>query len=96
MVMSYPGRPPMVPGIPTMPPTMAMPYMQLGGELLVKQCENSCKYSYGINVIHKGFSLEVFNQNFRLLSFAFTISLNCTSFEDNFQFCVKYCSTWQL
>jgi len=24
----------MVPGIPTMPPTMAMPYMQLGGELL--------------------------------------------------------------
>lgn len=30
MVMSYPGRPPMVPGIPTMPPTMAMPYMQLG------------------------------------------------------------------
>ncbi|KAJ9588357.1 hypothetical protein L9F63_018283, partial [Diploptera punctata] len=30
MVMSYPGRPPMVPGIPAMPPTMAMPYMQLG------------------------------------------------------------------
>jgi hypothetical protein len=34
MVMSYPGRPPMVPGIPAMPPTMAMPYMQLGGESL--------------------------------------------------------------
>lgn len=31
MVMSYPGRPPMVPGIP-MPPTMGMPYMPLGGE----------------------------------------------------------------
>jgi len=30
MVMSYPGRPPMVPGIP-MPPGMGMPYMPLGG-----------------------------------------------------------------
>lgn len=29
MVMSYPGRPPMVPGIP-MPPAMGMPYMQIG------------------------------------------------------------------
>ncbi|XP_014290302.1 RNA-binding protein 25 isoform X2 [Halyomorpha halys] len=29
MVMSYPGRPPMVPGIP-MPPGMGMPYMQIG------------------------------------------------------------------
>ncbi|CAG2053351.1 unnamed protein product [Timema podura] len=31
MVMSYPGRPPMVPGMPPMPPTMGMQYMQLGG-----------------------------------------------------------------
>lgn len=30
MVMSYPGRPQMVPGIP-MPPGMGMPYMPLGG-----------------------------------------------------------------
>ncbi|KAK9510055.1 hypothetical protein O3M35_004926 [Rhynocoris fuscipes] len=29
MVMSYPGRPPMVPGIP-MPPGMGMPYMPIG------------------------------------------------------------------
>nr|CAD7427223.1 unnamed protein product [Timema monikensis] len=33
MVMSYPGRPPMVPGMPPMPPTMGMQYMQLGGKL---------------------------------------------------------------
>lgn len=31
MVMSYPGRPPMVPGIPPMAPAMAMPYMPIGG-----------------------------------------------------------------
>ncbi|KAG8269535.1 putative RNA-binding protein 25 [Homalodisca vitripennis] len=31
MVMSYPGRPPMVPGIP-MPPGMGMPYMPIGGK----------------------------------------------------------------
>lgn len=30
MVMSYPGRPQMVPGIP-MPQAMGMPYMQIGG-----------------------------------------------------------------
>jgi hypothetical protein len=60
----------MVPGIPTMPPTMAMPYMQLGGELLIKQCMNNGNHPYGINGIPKGFSPEVLNHYFRLVSFS--------------------------
>lgn len=33
LVMSFPGRPPMVPGIP-MPPGMTMPYMVPGNYML--------------------------------------------------------------
>jgi hypothetical protein len=67
MVMSYPGRPPMVPGIPAMPPTMAMPYMQLGGELL-QNLESNYNHPYGINIMSKDFSHDVFIHPFIIFS----------------------------
>ena len=50
--MSYPGRPPMVPGIPAMPPTMAMPYMQLGGKL------NNCLKIWQNIILLKSLGIE--------------------------------------